>query len=198
LGRLTRHLRRESRSSIEERPKIKVAIDQGAEERIEALRTQIEAAGVSTAYKTPLHNNARIRPHITLGGYNVDRPEDWDEPLRELAAARQPFPVLLHALGLFVEAGVVYLAPRISAELLTVRDDVLTFFDQRSVVPRSPNFHPDRFNPHCTLVPQSTGDETIRAIEVCRRNWQAIDATATGLCMIAPPETDRMRYSFGA
>lgn len=172
--------------------------DKSTDEQITRLMDTLEAAGVSTAYQTPLFSG-RICPHITLGGYEVELPEYWDEPLERLAALYAAFPVRLHSLGLFVEAGVVYLSPRINDELIQVRNAVLGLFEERGLAPRSENLKRDRFSPHCTLVPRSTGEQTLRAIDICRRNWRPLDAVATGIGMIVPPKPIvRRRYLFRA
>jgi 2'-5' RNA ligase len=174
---------------------ITLVFDEKADAQIHRLLAKLQATGVSTAYAPD--SPGRHRPHMTLSGYDVAQPEDWDEPLERLASRRKPFPLLLHALGLFVEAGTVYLAPRINRELIATREAVLTYFEQHSIPPRSPNFAHDRFNPHCTLVPQSSGEETLRAIETCRQNWEPIDAMAVGIGMVVPPDVvDRRQYRF--
>jgi 2'-5' RNA ligase len=176
---------------------IVLVFDGSADMQITELMDAIEASGISTAYQSPTFRG-RMPPHVTLGGYNVEKAEDWDELLEQLAGSHRSFVVHLHAVGLFVEAGTVFLAPRINGNLLDVRSAVLSLFEERGLEPRSENLHRERFNPHCTLVPQSTGEQTLRAIDVCRRHWRSIDAVATGIAMIVPPQPIyRRRYLFG-
>jgi 2'-5' RNA ligase len=135
------------------------------------------------------------RPHITLAVYEDSDSSGYETPLVSLAATTPVFPVRLDSLGIFPEAGVLFLAPRMSQALFSLHRQVLYAFealDRSSVI--SDLLLPDRWMPHCTLVGRLTPAQLLTAIEACQRNWTLIQGNAVGIGMRLWPAAENCRF----
>ncbi|MCG8353637.1 MAG: 2'-5' RNA ligase family protein [Chloroflexales bacterium] len=118
---------------------------------------------------------AGYRPHITFAVYE----DGYKALLVSLAAPTPMFPTRLDALGIFPEAGVLFLAPRMSQALFNLHRQVLHVFealDKPSVI--TDLLLPDRWMPHCTLVGRLTPAQLLGVIEAGQRNWTPVQGDA--------------------
>jgi 2'-5' RNA ligase len=131
------------------------------------------------------------RPHITLAAYPTIDPAQYQRLLAQFAPSQMAFPIRLHALGVFPEAGVVFLAPRVTAPLLALHSALLTSCAALGAAPlKYPhNLGENSWMPHCTLARGETPAQVASIVATCIQRWQAIEAMAEGIGILVPPAT---------
>lgn len=164
--------------------------DPATEEAVRGLWRRIASAGIDVAGLTG------HRPHITLAGYEIDRAERYRSRLAEFALGVAPFSVEFGHLGVFPDAGVVFLAPTVNQGLLAVHRALVERF--ASLAPmKHDQLLPDRWIPHCTLVIGANPATSARVVALCRAAWEPITGTVEGIGALVPPEVvDRYGCSF--
>jgi 2'-5' RNA ligase len=169
-----------------------LTFDDATEHAIRMIWQRLAAAGLVVRGLTG------YRPHITLAVYEDSELVTCETALRALAAATSVFPVRFETLGIFPEAGVLFLEPRMSHTLFMFHRQVLHTCDALG----SPTMIddlllPDRWAPHCTLVGRLTTSELLTAIERCQSAWTPIRGQAIGIGMRLYPATeDHQFYAF--
>lgn len=124
------------------------------------------------------------RPHVTLTGHRTDA-ERIGAVMAEVATGTAPFPLRLHHVGVFPENRVVFLAPRVTDQLLRLRAALLS----RLGPPANPFFAPDQWSPHCTIGSALPGDLLGAAAGLVIDGWEAIETTAVALGLVVEPDT---------
>jgi 2'-5' RNA ligase len=94
---------------------IELHFDRGTEKRLSAFYLRLKNAGIGS---TMLASN--LRPHITLSFFDSSKPGDVIRVLRALAERTRPFNLRFGNIGIFSDAGVVFLAPVPTLELLQI------------------------------------------------------------------------------
>lgn len=92
------------------------------------------------------------RPHISLSVLNSLDIPDFARKLKEFAEKLKPFEIRFGSIGVFPEpAGVLYLAPIVTEELLKVHNDFnCVFADYKNEMWY--HYLPGIWMPHCTLA----------------------------------------------
>ena len=124
------------------------------------------------------------RPHVTLTGHRMAA-ERLGAVMSDVAAELPSFPIRLHHVGVFPENRVVFLAPRVTDQLLSLRDALLA----RLGPPANPFFAPDQWSPHCTIAAALPGEQLGAAAGLVIDGWEAIETTAVALGLVVEPET---------
>ena len=109
------------------------------------------------------------RPHISLCVY-----ESLDSPLvakklEMFARQFEPLSFVLESVDSFPASnGVVFLAPRLSDGLIGVHTRFHKEFDGYRAT-ASPYYHPENWQPHCTVAEDLSSKQVSHAIEICRK-----------------------------
>ncbi len=164
--------------------------DAATEEAVRGLWRRIASTSIDVAGLTG------HRPHVTLVGYEVDRAERYRSALAEFALGVAPFSIELGHLGVFPDAGVVFLAPTVNQGLLAVHRALVERFAGLAPM-KHDQLLPDRWVPHCTLVIGADPSESARVVALCQDAWKPITGTVEGIGALVPPEVvDRYGCSF--
>ncbi len=92
------------------------------------------------------------KPHISMGGCEEDGRQLVENRLGDFVVGRNSVPVQFSALGLFPNSNrVIFLAPTVTAEILSLHQDFYHFFPQFQGW-SSEHYLPKIWIPHCTLV----------------------------------------------
>jgi len=166
--------------------------DPATEQAVRALWRRIASIGIDVAGLTG------HRPHITLAGYEVDHAERYRSTLAEFALGVAPFSIEFGHLGVFPDAGVVFLAPTVNRRLLAMHRALVERFAGPGLPPiKHEHLLPDRWVPHCTLVIGVDPSESASVVALCQSAWKPITGTVEGIGALAPPEVvDRYDCSF--
>ncbi len=140
----------------------------------------------------------RYRPHVSLACYDVPEIADYEAGIAGVAAATPLFRIRLDSLGIFPEAGVVFLAPRMSRELFGLHRSVIHAFDGPGRPPVvDEHLLPDLWMPHCTLAVRLTPEQMLTVVDTCTRTWAPLRGQATGIGMrLLPAPRDHGHYPF--
>jgi len=151
------------------------------EQAVRGLWRRIASADIDVAGLTG------HRPHITLAGYEIDRAERYRSTLTDFALGIAPFSIELGHLGVFPDAGVVFLAPTVNQRLLAMHRALVERF---AGLPPMKHDHllPDRWVPHCTLVIGADPATSVRVVALCQDAWKPITGTVEGIGALVPPE----------
>jgi 2'-5' RNA ligase len=134
------------------------------------------------------------RPHITLAVYDVAEYASFEAAAESALDTAPGFEVRLDSLGLFIDAGVVFLAARISHSMLSLhRNMIHRFREARQPEVIAEFLLPDAWVPHVTLASFSGKDELSRAIEACHAAWNPITAVAEAVTLRVHPSTEDYR-----
>jgi len=169
-----------------------VTFDEATERCVRSLWQRLVDAGI-TAPALP-----RYRPHVSLACYDVPDITVYEAGIVGVAAATPPFHVRLDSLGIFPEAGVVFLAPRVSHELFGLHRAIVHAFDGPGRPPVvDERLLPDFWMPHCTLAVRLTPEQMLTVVDTCRRYWAPLHGQATGIGMrLLPVPRDHGHYPF--
>jgi 2'-5' RNA ligase len=149
--------------------------DDAAEDAVEAIRDRLMARGLIPA---PANS---VRPHITLAvctGLDVDQ---FVPALAQLATETSAFGCTLASVGAFpTAAGVVFLAPTPSHELLNLHEVVLErMLSMGAEI--SPYFRAGIWVPHCTLALGLQNERMAAAMAACVEAFQPISVQLSEL-----------------
>lgn len=139
---------------------IELYFDKASTQQIDALRHRLVAHGI------PI--DAGTRPHISLALY-----QDLNEPtlidsVRTFALRKCDLGFTLGSVGVFASnESVVFLAPKITHELLSFHADFLNFM-QASQQNLNPYYDVNNWIPHCTLGLNLNDRELTDAIRIIK------------------------------
>ena len=140
------------------------------------------------------------RPHITLAAYETDDIPALHACLAAFAATHAPFPLRLHALGVFPEARVLFLAPRVTRRLLMLHAALLEAVQATVATPLkyAHNLGIESWTPHCTAAIAATNDALSQVFQQALESWEPLEVVVEGIGVVAPPATsDYAHYAFG-
>lgn len=164
---------------------INLVFDDASQESICDLWRRIDSHGLQVPGLTG------YRPHITLSAHEAEAPDDWVRELAQVAHRSKPFPVRIDTVGSFVDNGVLYLGPRVSADLLELHHSVHEHILSASgSLPIAEFLYPNQWVPHITITTGKSIDELPSSLEIILREYQAIEAVATDLTVRIHPSTD--------
>lgn len=169
-----------------------LTFDAATEQAVRSLWQLIADAGIA------VRGLAGYRPHITLAAYKVADGAEYETSLAVVASALMPFPVRMESLGIFPEAGVVFLAPRMSYALFSLHRALLDALDgPGKPVLISELLLPDHWTPHCTLAGRLVPSQLLTVVDTCQRHWTPICGRAEGIGMrLYPAPVDQCWYPF--
>jgi 2'-5' RNA ligase len=163
-----------------------VLLDAGTERRVLEVRSRLRAVGV------PAVGPDRYHPHITLVAFETgERSVDaFTEALPELVRGRARFSMLLGALGIFPERGVLFLAPVPTLALLALHSAAVQRFDAPAWPPLHEDFlAPGRWVPHVTLATRLLPTELAMGVAECVPAWEPIEGAVVGIGLRVHPGT---------
>ena len=136
------------------------------------------------------------RPHISLAEFEEARLETLMDRVALFAENHEPVPITFDHLGTFAaEAGIIFLAPVITRELLDIHSDFHAAFGDFNA--NSEFYQKDRWVPHCTLARNLDTDQFCMAIRVIRRFGLPFEAKLESLGVIRhPPINELGVFSF--
>ena len=167
-----------------------LTFDETTEQGTRSLWQRIEDAGIA------VRGMAGYRPHISLACYDVPDIAAYETGIAAVATATPPFSIRLDSMGIFPEAGVLFLAPRMSHTLLRLVRAVFRAFDRPGKAPVvDDEYLPHLSMPHCTLPLRLAPDKMLAAVDTCQRDWAPIRGQATGIGMrLLPTPVDHCHY----
>ena len=166
-----------------------LVFDHSTEQAVRDMWQRIADADV------PVRGLTGYRPHVTLAAYDVTSVRAYESDLVPVTEAMEPFPIRLESLGIFPEAGAIFLAPRMSRTLFSLHRAILGAVDSPGRPPVVDEcLLPDRWTPHCTLAGHLTRTQLLTAVDVCQRHWMPILGKAVGVGMRVYPAVDAHYY----
>ncbi len=106
-----------------------------------------------------------VHPHITLGGCDKLDTVAYESALRGFAERTGPFDLELAQLGMFPQAGALFLGPVVSRTLIEVHHDFYRRFAWYAVKPWK-YYMREHWVPHATLADNMSPADLPRAVEV--------------------------------
>jgi 2'-5' RNA ligase len=158
--------------------------DAATELAVRDLWARIAAAGFTVA---GLHGH---RPHITLAAYDVDDVETARSILDDALREERSFPIRLHALGVFPEPRVVFLAPYVTDALFSLHAKILDRFAAHGHTLVYDHLEHNDWIPHCTLCVDLPPQDVAPVVDLCIRTWQPITGTVEAVGLLVSPVTE--------
>ena len=113
------------------------------------------------------------RPHLTLADYHEIELEKLSTLLHQYFENEVQVPLQFNALGSFIGRKMLYLAPRISKELLDFHGNYHEHFKQFNQNENS-YYLPKNWVPHCSIAGRLTDETILQAFEFCHTNMSQI------------------------
>jgi len=124
-------------------------------------------AALAQANITSFMIDGGYRPHVTLGVFDRYSSPVFEHEFRRFVEGLQPLSLRFDSVGVFLRPKcVVFFAPVVTAQLLSVHDDFASRFTGLVAGP-SPLCPPGRWVPHCTLAFDIAHDAIPSAVAVC-------------------------------
>lgn len=164
---------------------IEMFFDSGAESRLRALWNDIAAFGAA-----PMPESAR--PHISLAVCDSLDPSNARALLDRFTPHWPPLAIALASVGVFPSSGVLFLAPKVTSQLLALH---AAFFDkfQAMAVGFWEHYSPRHWVPHCTLAMNLAPEHLRSAHGVCAAFGLPLNCT---LCEIGLVEFRPVRQLY--
>lgn len=127
-------------------------------------------------------------PHLSLTVFAHLEPTSIDALLVEFAATTPPLPVTFAAVGIFpTKQGVVYLAPVVTVDLLTLHARFHHLL-KRLALPGNSYYLPGNWMPHCTVGLDLPLDKLGQAVMLCHHAdvFRAVTLTTVRLIEFHP------------
>jgi len=158
-------------------------LDPATEAEVRVLWELLSEKGISSAMST-----MGVRPHITLMCTEGLEVSSFCQELKAFARGTSPRTIRFGAVGTFsTDQGVVYLAPTVTRELLTLHE---AFHDRLASLGLSTHeyYYPGNWIPHCTAAINLPPESISAAVEVCRQRnvTHAVQLTQIGLVEYLP------------
>ncbi len=107
-------------------------------------------------------------PHISLAGFAQIDLAQISARLADFAATTAVFGVTLAAIGVFPTTGVVYLAPVVTQQLLTIHSRFQRMLEPLGL-PSNAYYWPGNWMPHCTVGLNVPADKIGHAVLLCQQ-----------------------------
>ncbi len=108
------------------------------------------------------------QPHISLAGFDQIDLAQISARLADFAATTPAFAITLSAIGIFPNAGIVYLAPVVTQQLLTIHSRFQRMLEPLGL-PSNAYYWPGNWIPHCTVGLQVPADKIGAAVMLCQQ-----------------------------
>jgi 2'-5' RNA ligase len=140
---------------------LELALDDPAAGAVRRAWRELADAGITYMARSG------ARPHVSLGIWDTIDGVAFEAELARFAAETAPLPITLASVGRF-SAGVVYLAPVVTAALIDVHADARRRFARHGAAPWR-HYDPGVWVPHCTLALDLTGEQLGTALQIAGR-----------------------------
>jgi hypothetical protein len=161
---------------------VELYFDARTEERIDALREELHAAGVERAPEL-----VGSRPHISLAVVETDDAVVLAQLVTAFAQSTAACSVRLGALSSFASRqGVLYLAPVPTMALLELHWSFHARLVSAGLESR-PLYQPGAWIPHCTLDIGMSGSQLATAFDVCWRTFTPMEGKLVAAGVVSFP-----------
>jgi len=144
---------------------------------VEALWSHIASTGLA-------HLTGH-RPHVTLAAYESSDVATYQTLLRAFVQNRDPLPIKFLHLGVSPEQRSLYLAPKVSHELLHLHEDLLTYLHSPDRPPvKFDNLRPSQWLPHCTLLAGVQLVQLPMLLGICLEHFTPFSGIVEGISMV--------------
>lgn len=151
--------------------------------------------GVGTVAHASITSVATVAPHVTLAACRNLDAERFRPLLAEVAVRTPVLAITLASLGVFpTEAGVIFLAPTVTQELVALQLGVVTRLQDLGAEVE-PYWLPGQWVPHCTVVMGIPRERMSAALGRAFEALRPISASLTRLSVIEI-DTPRLLYAF--
>jgi hypothetical protein len=176
---------------------ITLRFDAKTERAIATSLRRLAAEGIAVSYGSELPES-RHRPHLTVAAFDTLDLGPYQSVLKSVAEQLRPISIRFHSLGIFVEKNVLYLAPRITLELLRLHQTFHTAFSGAQwPMLKYEWLGVGMWTPHCTLVPAGSVNDLLKGVELCADVWEPLEGRIEGVGILVPPATeDCVEYRF--
>ena len=126
---------------------IEMFFDKDSEEKIYEMCRSFKRKGINS-----LLDASDSKPHITLGIFNNFDMDKVEERIVQFSKSLSPFRLILGSIGTFPgKEGVLFLAPTVTNELLSIHDKFNNLFTEYQNEMWK-YYQPGYWVPHCTLA----------------------------------------------
>lgn len=156
------------------------AFDAAVDDAVYALRDVVRAAGI------PLPPRPPHRPHFSLSAARVlkDELDDVVAVAAEIAARRQPVPIVLSEVGRFGRAGALWLGPAPNRGLPALHKDVYRSLKRVRPPAWGERSAPNLWVPHLTLATRVAKPLLRDVQQTIEQDYQPIRGTIDALAVI--------------
>jgi 2'-5' RNA ligase len=141
-----------------------------------------------------------LRPHVTLAACATDAIGEHCAMLADFVQRHAAFPIGFEHLGIFPGSRVVFLAPRITAQLTHIQAALVRMLAaaDRTTLKFAEHLAPDNWIAHCTLVMGSAAELSTAISSLLAQPWEPIVGMVAGIGIVVAPDVDDLvRYPFG-
>jgi 2'-5' RNA ligase len=139
--------------------------DAATEAKVNALRASLPDPTTDAT-----RDAMQVRPHITLASWEELDVAPFVDGLGTFATSTGPLTLELEVVGTFPnDKAVVFIAPRVTAELLHLHARFHARLGGFGTEP-NPYYLPGNWIPHCTIAIYLADDEVAAVVEACRKS----------------------------
>jgi len=173
---------------------VEVYFDLATEQMLRQLQRTLSTHGIPS-----VQGHLGFRPHLSLAVFSDAAPEPLIPIVQAFADNTHRFPLTFSHIGLFRAAeGVVFLAPTLTDQLITLHQDVHQRLDQ-AACRADAYYQPDRWVPHCTIATDLAPPHIATAIEVLLQEFHPIRIQCTEIGIITfRPVIPQARFGLSA
>ncbi|WP_088808604.1 MULTISPECIES: 2'-5' RNA ligase family protein [unclassified Listeria] len=164
--------------------------DENTEREIKDIWFELKRGGLSNYVDDMRHR----MPHITLATYDNIRHQQFVNKLVHFYKGQYEIKVEFNAVGTFLKSGVVFLAPTVTRELLSLHEKHHLLFDDYNRNPTS-HYLPGRWTPH-TTISSHLHNEKIAGVYRYGVNLSPIKGKITGIALIESFPGNRVEIIF--
>ncbi len=159
---------------------IELYFDEKSTQEIEAIRNLFTLEGIPVDEGTS--------PHISLALYENADETALVEKVKAFSRRQVNLKITMGALGIFpTDESVLYLAPKVTPELLALHSDFLRFMNEQQPY-LNPYYDVPLWTPHCTLGIRLSEEELSRAVVLLKKhNPLPITAFITQIGVLSYP-----------
>ncbi|GGH77161.1 2'-5' RNA ligase [Pullulanibacillus pueri] len=123
------------------------------------------------------------RPHVTLASYNELNVDSFIGDAQEVYKNKAKFKILFHSLGTFLNSGLLFLAPTMTASLLEFHCNHHRGLTKYNDNPDS-LYLPNSWAPHCTLANRLSPEKLKDAFLYCTQNLRPLQGEINEVALI--------------
>ncbi|MFZ5352296.1 MAG: 2'-5' RNA ligase family protein [Bacillota bacterium] len=120
-------------------------------------------------------------PHVSLAAFDYENKEEIINRARQFAKTIKKFTMTFSSIGCFPgDAGIVYLAPKATIDLLHMHESFYSFYGDADFRPNR-LYMPKLLVPHCTMTYNIDRENTLKAIDVLLDELQPFEAVVSSI-----------------